>query len=235
VSPNEGRLAWPDRDVWLAIVLGVASPLSVPAVQFVARRLPLVALPKWPAVLLSVAVAFALAGAGLYLAGRALVRLEDEPEKPIAATAVVFLGLALLIAGLVFACVHDFAKPRNALWCILPGLATAALGLGGFLKLSRRGRRALLSESSRRMANEILRYSEVFCITALAAAIALPGDRLKALVLLGLGAFLALPVAFLTYRMNSRGGNPDSLRCRLRTYLVAVIVAGAGLFLMAPM
>ncbi|MHC4506381.1 MAG: hypothetical protein ACYTFI_24055 [Planctomycetota bacterium] len=78
-----------DRSVWLAICFGVASLPSIPAVQWTARRLPLVPFPKWPAVYLSVVVATGLAGVAFYFACRALRQLEKESAEPVLPMSVV--------------------------------------------------------------------------------------------------------------------------------------------------
>jgi len=226
VTGNTGNRQRLDRKVWVALGLGILSPLSTFPVQTIARRLPVVPLTKWPAVYLSVGIAFALAAAALVLVSQCVRALEARREDPLLPTALVYLGLVALMAGLVFAVVADFLKPHSALALLLPSVVLGVLGFVGFLILSPRGRRALRSEPARRLGLEAVRYIEVLAAAALIVTILMPSDydKLKAVILLAEGTIISPLMLFVGYRLNRKSERYDSLRCRLRSYAIAVPV-----------
>ncbi len=232
-GPRRGR--WTvDLRVWLAIGLGVLSVLSVPAVQWTARRLPLIPLGKWPAVYVSVGVAFSLALAALTFMLLHLRALERRPDERLLPPAVVYGGAVLLVAGLVFASIADFAKPTNGVVLLLPPFLLVVLGLVGFILVSARGRSALTSTAARRIGIEVLRYVEVQLAVAVVLVFYMPSnhDRLKALILLYQGLVIAPLPLLIAHRLNRGAESLHALQCRLRSYAVALPFPALCLLLM---
>jgi hypothetical protein len=226
-----------DRRVWLAIGLGVLSVLSIPAVQWAARRLPLIPLGKWPAIYASVGVAFSLALAAVTFALLHLRALERRADERLLPSAAVYAGAVLLVAGLTFASIADFARPTSAVALLLPPLLLVVLGLVGFILVSARGRNALTSKAARRIGIEVLRYVEVQLAVAVVFALCMPGqrDRLKALVLLCQGAVIAPLPLLIAHRLNRGAESLHALKCRLRSYAVALPLPVLSLLLMLPL
>jgi hypothetical protein len=210
-----------ERSIRLAVILGILSLPSIPLIQYVARRLPLVALGKVSAVYLSVTVAFVLSVTALCLAEVYLRRIERDIGKPLLPASVVYFALALLLGGLVFASISDFVKPRSPLLRCVPPLIVVAALVAGYFLISARGRKAFASDDASRIGLEFLRYAEVLALAGLAVALLRPDDPRCALALLHFGVTISPFAVSLAFSLNHRAEQYRSVRCRLKSYAVS--------------